>query len=37
VRARTPPPAYEPRHNNSDSVSPGATAPELIRSQTAIN
>jgi hypothetical protein len=37
VRARTPPPAYEPRHHNLDPVSPGATAPELIRSQTAIN
>lgn len=37
VRSRTPPPAYEPRRDNRAPVSPGATAPELIRSQTSIN
>lgn len=37
VRSRTPPPAYEPRTRDSDPISPGARAPELIRSQTSIN
>lgn len=37
VRARTPPPAYEPRNGDGGPVSPGATAPELIRSETSIN
>ena len=37
VRARTPPPAYEPRNHAGSPVSPSATAPELYRSETSIN